>query len=160
MNYLDRNSQKYSFSNMVLNPNKKRYNSAGRILLNQYNPNTKPVSSTRKDYKGVQSYLDRRHKETQEKIQYLRNMKEENKEFTFRPKLSDASKKIIEEISRKEAQIINVNYVKNDANLKNFNDIKQKHSRKPSKVFDETNYYKQIVEKRDNLLQKYNNDVK
>jgi len=96
--------------------------------------------------KSVGSYLDRRHRETQEKMNRIRNemYNTENQNMTFKPKISDNSQKIVEKLIECDKYITNIKDEKEKANTEIATTTQ---SIKPNYDFDEiisdnTEYYK------------------
>jgi hypothetical protein len=119
----------YNFQNRLLN----RCNSTGKVLLKQYKENINSMNTIiRKDNtndrsnlgsrdnsymtqqnniskisnsSSVSQYLDKRHQDAQRKINLLRNEKYQKEigNYGFKPRISDASKKIISKLSKQES---------------------------------------------------------
>lgn len=127
----------------------------------------------------VQAYLDRRHLETQQKINRLRHERfsQESTELKFKPVISENSKKIVKNLITKEnaVKILNHNpillgnrdnkynfenngdfeYNKNSFNNINYNNYNNTTHSKQKTVskdkFSQLDDYKKIAEKRENL---------
>lgn len=121
--------EEYNFQNKIIN----RCNSTGKVLLKQYKENINSMNTiVRKDSNNdrsnvgsrdnsymtqqnniskisnassVSQYLDKRHQDAQRKITHLRNEKYQKEigNYGFKPRISDASKKIISKLSRQES---------------------------------------------------------
>jgi len=146
-----------------------------------YNNNEYSYNNNNNDYSiisrmssnksSVQTYLDRRHLESRQKINKLRHDKfnQESSELKFKPKISDNSKKIIQNLINKEKAVkinptlLNRENYKNQENQndsrisenRNHNQNQYDNSYNPNMKINQNNKYsqfdeyKKIVEKRE-----------
>jgi len=169
--------KKTDFSNLHDNGNPKEktfQNDFSQISINNQDYSTISKLSNKS---MAQSYLDRRHLETQQKINRLRHEKltQESSELKFKPLISDKSKKILKNIILKEQAVKVIsnqnpaaysnesktasgsNYSNANANYLNSHNYNssysnQKNTSKPPQ-YSQLDDYKKIAEKRENLMQ-------
>jgi hypothetical protein len=175
----ENNSKIYDNGNILENIN---HNDNSKISQNNeysYNVISDYSSNSRfSNISSAQSYLDRRHMEAKQKINKLRHDKftQESSELKFKPKISDNSKKIIQNLVHKEKAVkINPNLL-NREKYKNYeNDVrisennnnsisnKNENGYNPSmknylnNKYSQFDDYKKIVERRE-LMQNNNNN--
>lgn len=181
--------EEYHFAEKPL----KRCNSTGRVLIQNYkeqatkcknNPNPEENkdnsyvtnNSRVSNVSSAGMYLNRRHRETQEKINKMRMQKftEETTQMKFKPNISENSKKIIEKLVVKETnnsriypngqEDSNYNRNVNNSNSKEINSMTHSKSHKNlltknsstkqlttklNKTIEEMQDYKKIIEKRE-----------
>ena len=160
------NSAKKLTSNNIYDTLNKDKKEVSQISFNDYSTISKLSNKSM-----VQAYLDRRHLETQQKINKLRHEKfhQEASELRFKPNISENSKRIINNLVSKEKPVkINPNLLIRDNNnsygtlqaQKINSDGKKNIVQKYSQLED----YKKIAEKRENINNLYrqesNLDVK
>lgn len=170
----------YSYLNDNGNPKEKQFQKDfSQISINNHDYSTISKLSNKS---MAQAYLDRRHLETQQKINRLRHEKltQESSELKFKPVISDNSKKIIKNLISKEQAIKvisnpnpmnNLNSHQNqyaagsnysnasnqNANyLNSYNYINSLSNQKNTPVkpqYSQLDDYRKIAEKRENLVQ-------
>jgi hypothetical protein len=148
-----------------------RCNSSGKILLKGYlskrDPNTSQLSNCQKSMLSATSmYLDRRHNESKEKVERMRLEKfiENTEHLKFTPTISKNSRKIIENISKREVLLkdkVNpkLTYIPINDNFRKDNNAKKKlpprnKNNNSSRNIEE---YKKIIESRETMLKERDN---